>query len=346
MDPAEIARRTLGRVGHRLYSVPLVVLMPHSRCNARCLMCDIWKANADGRQLDVDDLLPLLGALERLHTRRVVLSGGEALLHPNLDLLAGLMRARGLRLTLLSTGLSLARHAASVAEWADEIVVSLDGSPRVHDAIRRVPRAFDRLAEGLAAVRAVAGRRVRLTARCTVQRANHDDLLPTVEAAASIGLDAISFLPVDVSSSAFNRLPVWGQDRVSETAPTLAEVERLERDVERLIREQPERFASGFVAESPERLRRVPAHLRAALGHGPFPAVRCNAPWVSTVIEADGTVRPCFFHAPIGNVHEAPLEAILDGEAAVAFRRGLDVTKDPTCTRCVCTLHIGARAEV
>ncbi|MEO5998836.1 MAG: SPASM domain-containing protein [Chitinophagaceae bacterium] len=33
----------------------------------------------------------------------------------------------------------------------------------------------------------------------------------------------------------------------------------------------------------------------------PFPFKKCNAPWVSTVIEADGTVTPCFFHEAIRN---------------------------------------------
>jgi len=68
-------------------------------------------------------------------------------------------------------------------------------------------------------------------------------------------------------------------------------------------------------------------------------APRCNAPWVSSVIESDGTVRQCFFHPPIGNVHEHSLPEILNSAVAVAFREGLDVARNPTCRRCVCALN-------
>jgi Fe-coproporphyrin III synthase len=69
----------------------------------------------------------------------------------------------------------------------------------------------------------------------------------------------------------------------------------------------------------------------------------CNAPWVSTVIEADGEVKPCFFHARLGNIYEQPLETILNSPTAVEFRRKLDVNQDPTCRACVCTLQLGRR---
>ena len=58
---------------------------------------------------------------------------------------------------------------------------------------------------------------------------------------------------------------------------------------------------SGFVLENPDKLRRIVHHFRAHLGLAEPVAPRCNAPWVSAVIESDGTVRPCFFHEPIGN---------------------------------------------
>jgi radical SAM protein with 4Fe4S-binding SPASM domain len=73
--------------------------------------------------------------------------------------------------------------------------------------------------------------------------------------------------------------------------------------------------------------------------------VQCNAPWVSAVVEADGAVRPCFFHPAVGNVRERSLRQILEGEM-VAFRRGLDVGRDAICGRCVCTLRIGLRTPL
>jgi MoaA/NifB/PqqE/SkfB family radical SAM enzyme len=53
-------------------------------------------------------------------------------------------------------------------------------------------------------------------------------------------------------------------------------------------------------------------------------------------------VRPCFFHRPIGNIHEKPLIKIVNGDAAVEFRRQLDIPANPICQRCVCSLHLPA----
>ena len=94
------------------------------------------------------------------------------------------------------------------------------------------------------------------------------------------------------------------------------------------------------MAESPQKLRKIVRHFRAHLGYAEPVAPVCNAPWVSVFVEADGVVRPCFFHAPIGKVDAATsLAEVVNGHAAVAFRAGLDVASDSTCRRCVCSLN-------
>jgi MoaA/NifB/PqqE/SkfB family radical SAM enzyme len=69
-------------------------------------------------------------------------------------------------------------------------------------------------------------------------------------------------------------------------------------------------------------------------------APRCNAPWVSAVIEAGGDDRPCFFHRSLGNTRNRPLHEILNSAEALQFRANLDVASDPICQRCVCSLHV------
>ena len=75
-------------------------------------------------------------------------------------------------------------------------------------------------------------------------------------------------------------------------------------------------------------------------GRGEFPPIRCNAPWVSAVIEADGAVRPCFFHPAYGSLRDDSFDHIVNSPDAHAFRRGLDPTTNPVCRRCVCTLKL------
>ena len=312
--------------------LPILILYPHSRCNCRCVMCDIWKTD-QAEEISAAELERHLDDIRQLRTRWVVFSGGEPLMHSDLFGLARLLRREGIRTTLLSTGLLVERHARSIVESLDEVIVSLDGPAEIHDRIRRVARAYERLEAGVVALKRL-NPAFPIAARSTVQRLNHAHLTDTVCAAKALGLNSISFLAADVTSTAFNRQLVWPTDRQNEIALSREEIAALESQVEALIRAN-----DPFILESPEKLQRIVHHFKAHLGLETHSARRCNAPWVSAVVESDGTVRPCFFHPPIGNVREQSLASALNSETARAFRANLDVAANPTCQRCVCSLY-------
>jgi Fe-coproporphyrin III synthase len=323
---------------HEIQRLPVLVLFPHNRCNCRCVMCDIWQIRQT-RELTAEHLEPHLASLRALEVRWVVLSGGEPQLHSDISAVIALFRANGLRVTLLTAGLLLEAHAAQVADLVDDVIVSLDGPPEIHNRIRRVPRAFELLAKGVEALR---NRRpgMLVSGRSTVQKANFRCLRQTVQTAKQTGLSSISFLAVDLHTEAFNRMGSWPAARRSAVALDSEEADELDQEITLLIEENSEDIANGYIAESAEKLRRIALHFRAYLRQSAPVAPRCNAPWVSAVIESDGTVRPCFFHRSLGNIHRAPLLEILNGPEALEFRRGLDIPNNPVCQRCVCSLYL------
>jgi MoaA/NifB/PqqE/SkfB family radical SAM enzyme len=247
---------------------------------------------------------------------------------------ADLFLERALRLELLTSGLLLARHAPAVASRFTRVTISLDAT--TGDLYQKV-RGVDALAaveSGIARLRE-ASPPVPVFARATLHKANFRELPRLVRRARELGLSGISFLAADVSSSAFGRSrPPSGGALLLDRD----EIVEFRSIVEAVIANESEAFRTGFVAESPDKLRRLPAYYAALRGEGPFPNVSCNAPWVSAVVEANGAVRPCFFHPPVGNVRESPLERILR-EDLPAFRRKLSVAADPLCERCVCSIR-------
>ncbi len=321
----------------RVTHLPVLVLHVHSSCNCRCVMCDIWKTK-ESRTFRPADLEPHLESIRRLGVRWVVFSGGEPLLNQELPLLCSILRRENIRLTLLTTGLLLGKHATHVAESLDDAIVSLDGPEPVHNAIRRIDAAFAVIQSGINAVRKIRPA-FRITARTTVQKANHRHLRETVAAAKLLDLDGISFLAADLTSEAFNRPEVWSEERQGEVALSRDEGEALEAEINSLIRENAADINSGYIAESPDKLRRIARHFRAHLGLERNESPQCNAPWTSAVIEADGTVRPCFFHRAVGNLRQTSLEEVINGGDALAFRSALDIPNNPTCNRCVCSLN-------
>jgi MoaA/NifB/PqqE/SkfB family radical SAM enzyme len=300
-------------------------------------MCDIWQRK-DGKELDIEDFTRHRESLLRLGVGQVVLTGGEPLLHREIKGLCSLLKECGVKITLLTTGLLLSQRASVVAEGVDEIIISLDGPEEVHDQVRRVKGAYRLINEGVQMVRA-KNPRMPVHGRSTVQKANHDLLRKTVDGAKTLSMDSISFLAADVTSHAFNRELVWPGERQNQIALTKQEIEALEQEAEALIRENADDIRSGYIRESQSKLRRIVRRFREQLGELAPIAPMCNAPWVSAVMEVDGSVRPCFFHRTIGSARKQTLEQVINGDEAREFRASLNIAENPICSRCVCSLH-------
>src|ERR1700733_1461811 len=321
----------------QLTSLPILILNAHSRCNCRCVMCDIWKRDTTD-QIRTQDLERHRASLQKLNVRQGVLTGGEPLLHNDLIALCNFFREQNIHLTLLTTGLLLHKRAEEVAALFDDIIVSLDGPQEIHDAIRRVSGAYNLIHKGIDAIRH-HNPAMPITCRTTVQKANHRHLRKTIDAAKALGLDAISFLAADLTSEAFNRPLIWPGEKQSEIGLNLEETKALEEEIEQLILEYEASINHRYIAESAVKLRKISRRFREHLGQLPPQAPICNAPWVSAVVEVDGSVRPCFFHRTIGNITASTLEEVVNGEVAQEFRQSLDIENNETCRRCVCSLN-------
>lgn len=326
-------------------ALPIVILMPHSGCNCRCIMCDIWKGNRNNRQLTREDIEGLLATLRKFNTQQVVMSGGEALLNPAFFSFCDILRDLKIKITLLTAGLSLERQAKQVAEKVNELIISLDGDETLHDRIRNIPGAFQKIRQGITAVRTLKPG-YRITGRSVIQRNNFRHWTAIIDSARQLGLDQISFLPADVSSHAFNRDVPWDESRQQEILPSEDELPLLRKVTDEVICGYSALFRSRFIAESPEKLGQIHLYYSACYGINPYPYKKCNAPWVSAVIEADGAVRPCFFHPAIGNIRVQKLDGILNGKEASLFRKELDVNTNPVCAKCVCHLNLPPFAKI
>jgi MoaA/NifB/PqqE/SkfB family radical SAM enzyme len=313
-------------------------LWPHAGCNCRCVMCDIWE-DKSRRELTAEDVAHWADEWKDLGLGQITLTGGEALMHSNLWSICDVLRERDIGICLLTTGVTLKKHARKVVEYCNLINVSLDGPPEVHDRVRRVPHAYKLLAEGIAEVRAIDPG-FKVCARSAVHRHNYRHLRETVRCARDdLRLNRLSFSGTDVSSEAFNR-PAGGLDllRVDDLVVPRDALPDLEAELEALFVDCADAFDAGFMFETKEQLRQnILEYYRGLHRKGPMPTVRCDVPWASAVVEVDGTVRPCFFLEAYGTLgKDGTFAEIVNSPAAVEYRRNLDVLTNETCQRCVC----------
>lgn len=313
-------------VGSSLRRLPLVTLYLTERCNSRCVTCDYWRhGRAD---LSLGSVKALLPELRRLGTHVALISGGEPLLNPEWVGIAEVLRAHGLSLWLLTSGLSLAKHARRVAELFEAVTVSLDGTNAATYLATRGLDAFDNVCDGIRAI-ARLGRPVSV--RVTLQRANYGELPTFVQLTRELGAHQVSFLAVDVANPhAFARADNFAADLALQSS----DLPVLEQILSELERDCGEEFRSGFIAESPQKLHRIHQYFAAVRGQASYPAVRCNAPEFSAVVDAKARLHPCFF---IPGPPQSEF-AELNSEAMRSLRASIRAGQRRECATCVCSM--------
>jgi Fe-coproporphyrin III synthase len=161
--------------------------------------------------------------------------------------------------------------------------------------------------------------------------------------AKELGAREVSFLAVDVANPhAFGRTDGFGAD-LALRPPDLPVFEEVLASLERDCAAD---FRRGFIAESPQKLRRILEYFAAICGQGEYPKVRCNAPEFSAVIGATGRVQPCFFiEGPVdarvssaGADSNDDLTRVLNRGDLSALRRTIRVGARRECKTCVCSM--------
>ena len=101
-------------------------LIPIRRCNLSCAYCNEY----DNRSLPVPtaDVIRRVDRLAALGTGIITLSGGEPLLHPDIDAIVGRIRDRGAIATLITNGYLLSRDRIEQLNRAglDHLQISID----------------------------------------------------------------------------------------------------------------------------------------------------------------------------------------------------------------------------
>lgn len=329
---SSIACRPESVVSERIRRLPLVTLYLTERCNSRCISCDHWRTG----RTDISETVVerLLSELATLRTRVALISGGEPLLHPRWPEIAAKFRAAGIRTWLLTSGLALAKHAERVAALFDAVTVSLDGTNATTYARIRGLNAFDKVCEGIERLGSTG---CRAGIRVTLQRSNYSELSEFVSLAHRLRCSSVSFLAADsVNQHAFGRT---GEFR-TDTALAEVDLPVFARLIDELELSRAEDFTTGFILESPAKLRRLHQYFAAVSGGRPYPPVRCNAPEFSAVIGARGTVHPCFFiPGPAAELSARGFEELLNGESMIRLRQDIRAGRRPECVSCVCSLY-------
>jgi len=279
-----------------------VVLATTYRCNARCIMCNIWQ-NPSKDDLEPDEYRFLPPSI-----RYVNISGGEPFLRSDIPEIVAVVkeRAPSSEIVISSNGFIPEKIEESMREVlkidpAVGIGISIDGAGELHDKVRGIPKGFDKCMDTVQRLKGLGMSNVRLA--FTVVDDNVDDLAEVYRLTKK--MDIQFTMAVAQNSSHYFMTEENHFQRVDRLR------ERLGPLMEDLLRSShPKNWLRAFFAHG---------LYRYAAGAGrPFV---CNAAQDFFFVAPNGDIFPCnVLERVLGNVREKSFDEIWNSPLADEIR--------------------------
>lgn len=302
-EDADALRVFFQRDGQRRNNLYLHVTLD---CDLRCDHCYARAGGREAGNMPPEQVERAVREAARRGFRHVVITGGEPLVHPQiddlLDRLAALRGETGPMRSVLRTNLAgplTARRLLRIACSTDEVVVSLDGDEATHDA-----------------------RRGRGTYARTL--ANLRSLLALRERPGFCDLSLAAVLPFEQA-----------QGRPGDALRALAEELGIRRV--RLRPLLPLGRAAGLPVDLPPEAAWAASDPHRLVEYGFTPSASCGM-GQNLYVEPDGSAYPCYaWHAPawrLGNLFDPGGPAALFDSPALGELSRATVDQTPRCRDC------------
>ena len=171
-------------------------LQTNYACNAKCVMCEIWKTPTFG---ETQTLFEVIDRLSELNFEWITFWGGEPLLHPAIDNLIIFAKQKGLKVQIITNGSLIEKHIDVISTLVDNLVVSIDsGIAEVHNTIRNTDGMFWQAINGIKALLKM-DKHPNIELDCTILNENINTLESIIELSKELGGVFVDFDPVQIS---------------------------------------------------------------------------------------------------------------------------------------------------
>jgi radical SAM protein with 4Fe4S-binding SPASM domain len=154
-----------------LPSLRTILLHVTTKCNLQCLHCYLDKSTPI--ELDLQALLKIVHQFDQMQGLKLLVSGGEPLLHSNIFEFLENIRDYKIRKILLSNGLLIDKETAErLKDLVHEVQISIDGI-KSHDRFRDMKGAFEK---SIAAIKTLQSFGIHVSVATMVHKENIDEL--------------------------------------------------------------------------------------------------------------------------------------------------------------------------
>lgn len=293
-------------------------------CNEHCVHCYI-PDDCKKKTIETNLILRILEEARNLNAIHVTLSGGEPLLHKDINFILERCRELDLSVNVLSNLTLLTDN--HLMEMVKNPLLSVQASlysmdPLVHDAITGLAGSFNKTVDGILRI-IDAGIPVQLS--CPVMKQNKDSFFDVVvwgrEHNVAVAIEPVIFASYDHSGSNLdNRISLDELDIV-------------------LDKEISEGYASVIMEAASEK--------EYLTGNDPV----CSVCRYSLCVSVEGNVFPCagWQSNVIGNLNESTLKEVWEDSNKIRWLRSIKRSAFPKCVNCenrgYCTVCMMANAN-
>ena len=331
------------RDGKSAYPESVTLFLTH-RCNLRCRMCG--QAHYTGPELSMDNLKAIVDDLSSFHPN-ITLFGGEPMLHEGCMELIKYIKGKGMHCLMITNALLVEDRAKDIVESGlDELNVSLDGDAGIHDVIRGMPGAFNKIMAGLKKIKAIKSEtkssKPLVNLQCTITKYNYKNLESLLRVASEAGANSLTFHNLIF----LDRKTLTRQkdcDKVLGCSSDDWEGFAFEPEIDpQVLHEKIEKILSDsypFAVDLyPNFSRRelIGYYANPEAGSGGPSSKACLSPWIAAYIFPDGEVKPCLnFSYTFGNIMKERFAELWNNDKAVRFRSFLKKRRAfPACCHC------------
>ncbi len=337
-------------------------------CNLRCKMCgQPREGHKEGdakyappsffkQTVSVDRYKETINQISH-YRPNLYLWGGEPFMYQPIHELIEHAKSRKITCQVNTNGLYLKKYAKEIVESGlDDLIISIDGPPHVHDQVRGLKGTFDLIKKGIVAIDTEKKQKGRkfpiIRVRGTISPYNFEYIYSLTDIAKELGADSLNFnwtwFTTKQTGTAYQKLMknVFDTEALSwipyETDVILdpekrSKFEGIKNELIKFQNNPGDLPVSMSPYIKPEQVSTYYENIYETFGHD-----TCYSIYVKTYILPNGDVTPCpdFPDYIAGNINDTNLMDIWNGERYRKFRLELKKRKLlPSCYRC-CDLFL------
>ena len=144
-----------------------VSLKVTEKCNSRCITCNVWREQAEKKDLTIEEIESIFHQLKGAKIKTISFYGGEPLLRKDIgDLIRSAKKIiKGVKILIITNAVLLKDKAEEIScAGVDVVCVSLDGIGETDEKIRGFSGHYQKAIEGIRRLKEVDKKiRFRLT---------------------------------------------------------------------------------------------------------------------------------------------------------------------------------------